>query len=349
MSEITIAFDAGFGNSKTVWGHTIDKVGRERWGESCFRSVTPAVRMDDEGALGYHPDRIQIEVNGQQYYAGPAATFGVEGRALDPNYIETDQHEVLLRAGIHIAMREIGRVFTSIDMLVLGLPVSGFAAKRARLQEIGMQSRSIPLPRHLRGKAGMEAVEVQAKQVMILPQPFGATRFAAQSLQETDDLFKSGSLSMVIDPGYRTLDWYVSNGMYPEMNLSGSFDGGVSAIFRVVSQRIGFDAGTGSLEFDQIESGLESGTINLGYKVIDMQPYHAIAEQEADRQVQAFLSRIDLNKLNIRRVFLAGGGARYYQKSLDKRLPGFCIEMLGDSVMANARGYWLAGRDQFDL
>lgn len=345
MSTTTIAIDIGFGNTKTVWNHTIDKGGRERWAEACFRSVTPAVSMDDQDSLGYHPDRIMIEVNGQKYYAGPAATFGVEARALDPNYIETDQHEVLMRAAIHIAMREMNRRFTSIDMLVLGLPVSGFAARGARLQEIGMRPRTIPVPRSLRGKDGLEFIEVKAKQVLVRPQPFGAMRYAAQNLHETDDLFKPGALSMVIDPGYRTLDWYVSNAMVPEMNLCGSFDGGVSSIFRVVSQRIGYDSGTGSLEFDQIEGGLESGQINLGYKVIDMQPYHAIAEQEADRQVQAFLARIDLNKLNIRRVFLAGGGARFYEKSLAARLPGFRIATVADSVMANARGYWLGGRD----
>lgn len=82
---------------------------------------------------------------------------------------------------------------------------------------------------------------------------------------------------MVIDPGYNTLDWFVSNAMMPEMKLSGSFNGGVSSIFRVLSQRIGFDTGVGSLEFDQIEHGLETGTINLGYKVIDMAQYYEVA------------------------------------------------------------------------
>lgn len=31
-----------------------------------------------------------VEHNGQAYYAGPAASMGVEARFLDPNYIETD-------------------------------------------------------------------------------------------------------------------------------------------------------------------------------------------------------------------------------------------------------------------
>lgn len=177
MSKTTIAIDTGFGNTKAVWNHTIDKGGRERWGETCFRSVTPLALMDEqENGLGAHPDRITIEVNGQKYYAGPAATFGVEGRALDPNYIETDQHEVLLRAAIHIAMRELGRKFTSIDTLVLRLPVSGFAARGARLQEIGMQPRSIPLPPSLRGKDGEQSITVQAQQVLVLPQPYGGMR-----------------------------------------------------------------------------------------------------------------------------------------------------------------------------
>lgn len=344
-----IATDIGNGNTKVVWSHGLDKQGRSsRWGEVCFRSITTNVVANEESAgLASHPDRVLIEHNGQSYYAGPAATMGVEARSLDPNYIETDQYEVLLRASIHLAMRELGRFSNSIDLLVVGLPVSGFTSRGRRLHEIAMQARQIPVPKHLvHTTGGASSIEVKASRCLVLPQPFGGLRAAAQNAPADDPIYQPGKLTMIIDPGYRTLDWFVSNGMSPELKLSGSYDGGVSYILRIVSQQVGFDHGTGSLEFDQVEEGLSSGKINLGFKVIDMAPYQQLAVDAARREIAAFLGRIDMNKAQLTRVILTGGGAKFYEQALRERLPGYSIESMSDSVMSNARGYWLAGCDQ---
>lgn len=343
-----IAVDIGYGNTKVVWSHTLDRQGKSRWGEICFRSITPPVVVDEESTgIASNPDRVLIELNGQSYYAGPAATMGVEARALDPNYIETDQHEVLLRVAIHLAMRELGRFTSQIDMLVLGLPVSGFTSRGSRLNEIALQPRQIPVARHLRGN-GPSSITVQAKQCLILPQPYGGMRAASQNASADDPIYQSGKLSMIIDPGYRTLDWFVSNGMSPELKLSGSFDGGVSNILREVSQRIGYEHGTGSLEFDQIEEGLETGSINLGFKVIETEPYRRIAAEAAKREIAAFLGRIDANRARLSRVLLTGGGAKFYEAALKDKLPGYKIETMPASVMSNARGYWLTGCDALE-
>lgn len=350
MANIVIGIDVGYGNTKAVWSHSLDKFGKERWGEICFRSIAPLMVVDEEGVGGtQNPDRIRIPFKGKQYYAGPAATLGIESRALDPNYIESDEHEVLLRTSLHIAMREMRQVFDEIDMLVVGLPVSGFNARGKRLREIALQARDIPVPLSLQTAGVPGTVSVRIKQVKVLPQPFGGMRYAAQNLPEDDALFSERALSMVIDPGYRTFDWFVANGMRPEMKLSGSFDGGVSSLLRQISQKIGYDHGTGSLEFDQVEEGLIRGSINLGYQVIDTKPYQATLLDAARKEVMAFLGRIDSNKARLSRVFLVGGGASYYKLALSEKLPGYQIQTLDNSVMGNARGYWFAGCDEFDV
>lgn len=347
-ARTVIAIDVGYGNTKVVWGHSLDKQGRSKWGEACFRSITPNVVVNEESAgMATHPDRIHIELNGQSFYAGPAATLGVEARMLDPNYIETDQHEVLVRAAIHLAMRELGTFSNTIDMLVLGLPVSGFSSRGRRLLEIGLRERAIPVPKSMAHTAGGAlSIQVKAARCLPLPQPFGGLRAAAQNAASDDSLYQPGKLNMLIDPGYRTLDWFVSNGMTPELKLSGSFDGGMSNILRAVSQQIGFDHGTGSLEFDQVEDGLNTGQINLGFQVINMKPYQQLAMDAARREIAAFLGRIDMNKARFSKVILTGGGARFYEAALRERLPGYQIETMADSVMSNARGFWLAGCDQ---
>lgn len=350
MKQKIIGIDVGYGNTKAVWSHGLNKTNKEHWGEICFKSVVPLALVNEEENSGnVNPNRILMNINGKHYYAGPAASIGIESRVLDPNYIESNEHEALIRASLHLMMREMNQIIETIDMMVLGLPVSGFSARNKKLLEIGLRPREVPVPISLQKNGKPSTVVVKATKVMVLPQPFGELRYAAQDIPADDEMFSERALSMVIDPGYRTFDWFVSNGLNPEMKLSGSFDGGVSSVLRQVSQKVGFDYGTGSLEFDQIEEGLIRGSINLGYQVIDTKPYQSTALDAARKEVSAFLARIDSNKARLSRVFLTGGGATFYAEALKEKLPGYRIEMLKNSVMGNARGYWMAGCDTLDI
>lgn len=341
-----VAVDVGYGNTKVVCGRGLDRNSKVRWSELVFPSIAPAMVVNEDHAGFFpNPDRIPIEHNGKTFYTGPKATSGVVPRVIEPNYIATELHEILLKAAIHFAMRESGRVITNIDMLVLGLPVSGHGAQRKELEEIGKHAtRLVPVPKALQ-KGGTESVEVTVKDCMVLPQPYGALRLAAQDLGSADPIFHPGVLSMVVDPGYRTLDWFVSEEMKPEIKLSGSYDGGVSSILREISQRVGYDHGTGSLEFDTVDRGLKTGRINLGHKVIDMTPYQAQVVDLARAEIGAFVTRLSPPSSNIGRVILAGGGKDLYEQALRERFQGSDVLSLDNPVMSNARGYWLTGCD----
>lgn len=349
MEKKVIAIDVGYGNTKVVWGHGKDKLGKYRWGEMSFASIAPRVVADEQkSGLKANPDKILIELDGNRYYAGPAASKGIESRMLEADYIKSDLHEIMLRASIHLAMREMGVLFTEIDVLVLGLPVSGFLSRLEDLREIGMRPREIPVPENLRTTNGPEFVTVTPKNVMITTQPYGGLRYAAENMPETDPLFDEDGLAMVIDPGYRTFDWFIANGFKPEMKLSGSFDGGSVNILRQVSQQIGYDTGEGSLEFDLVEEGLQKGSINLPHVKIDMKPYAKTVLEAARSEVMTFLTRNDVNKWRLNRIFLTGGAASYYHGALKQLMPNYEITRLDNSLMANARGYWLLGCDSID-
>jgi plasmid segregation protein ParM len=340
-----VAIDVGYGNTKVVCSRSPERQGKVRWSELVFPSIAPAVLVnEDQAGFHHNRDRVQIVHNGKAYYTGPKATSGVVPRIIEPNYIATDLHEILIKAAIHFAMRESGRVITSIDMLVLGLPVSGHVAQRDELEELGKRTRTVPIPKALQ-KGGVETAEVKVKECMAVPQPYGSLRLAAQDIAGDDPLFQAGILSMVVDPGYRTLDWFVSEEMKPEIKLSGSYDGGVSSILREISQRIGYDHGTGSPDFDTVERGLKTGRINLGYKVIDTTPYLDQVVELARAEIGSFVTRMGSKSTNISRVILAGGGASLYEQALRERFQGSDVLLLSDPVMSNARGFWLTGCD----
>ena len=141
MKPKIIGIDIGYGNTKAVWSHGLDKANKEVWGEVCFKSIVPFARFNDEQNSGsFNADRILMDINGRHYYAGPAACIGNAEISLDPDHIETDKHEALLRASLHLMMRETGQIIENIDVMVLGLPVSGFASRNEKLYEIAGKS-----------------------------------------------------------------------------------------------------------------------------------------------------------------------------------------------------------------
>lgn len=145
----------------------------------CFKSIVPFARFNDEQNSGsFNADRILMDINGRHYYAGPAACIGNAEISLDPDHIETDKHEALLRASLHLMMRETGQIIENIDVMVLGLPVSGFASRNEKLYEIALRPRIVPVPFSLQKNGKPEKVVVKATKALILPQPF--VRFDTQ-------------------------------------------------------------------------------------------------------------------------------------------------------------------------
>lgn len=344
MKQKIISIDVGYGNTKAVWDYGLEKTNNNRWGEACFPSIVLADYLNTGKRGGNFSDGgILMDVNGKKYYAGPGVPIGIERRVLNHHYIESDGYEAMIRASLYLMMKEKNQIIETIDMMVLGLPVSSLFKSSKKLMEIALRPREVPVPIFLQKNGNPATVVVQATKALVLPQPFGSLRYVAKDLSFDDEFFSERASSMVIDPGYWKFNWLVSNGFNPEMQLSGSFDGGISSVFRQVGQKIAFDYGIGSLEFNQIEEGLIRGNIDLGYQVIDTKPYRSTALDAVRNEVGAFLARIDLNKSKLSRVFLTGGGAEFYAEALQEKLPGYRIEMLKDSVMANARGHWIAG------
>jgi plasmid segregation protein ParM len=338
-----LAIDVGYGNLKAVWGGGVD----QDWREICFRSVSPAVSRDVSLAGFGSTDRILVPVNGTQYAVGPHADRMAGGQlSLNPNYIETPEYEALICGAWHYYLRDMGRLDAMVDLLVLGLPVSNFAQQRTRLLDLGGRLRQTPLPEAVMNSSlmGSRLLNVRARQVLVLPQPFGTLMLVTADPAHMS-ILDEGCLSLVIDPGYSTFDWLVSDGTTPRMDMSGAFAGGVSRLLRAVARKVSQDHGIDVPELPRIEQALHDGVLNTGVRKIDMHAYDAAIAQEARAVVSSFLQRFVPGELGIKHIFLTGGGARFFLDALRDRLPEYDICVLPDSLMGNARGYYVAGCD----
>lgn len=333
------AVDIGFGNVKAVWGQEAET----GWSETIFRSVCPPAfsGLSVDGVA--EANRVVVEAQGSEYFVGPHADRvrgGIQG--LNPEYIHTPQYEALLAGAWHYMMRDVGCVVGSIDTLVLGLPVSEYRAKRELLREIGMRPRRVPLPAGMRTPEGNSWVQAKPKRVQVVPQPMGMLVLASE-LSGNEELLNEDCRTLAIDPGHYTFDWLLSDGTKPRMDLSDSLTGGVAQLLNAIAREITNDHGGTSMDTKRIEEALLKGSLNLGHKLIDMEPYRKVAEREAELVIGMFLSRLNPAEHGVSRIVLSGGGASLYCQALQNRLPQYNIQVLKDGAMSNARGYYLVG------
>lgn len=339
MTKIILACDIGYGNTKLVF----DKTPTE-WNELCFKSSVPkstqglsTLSREMTSSL----DRIAIPVSGAQYLVGPEAHISGGAAILGTDYIERPEYLALLRGSIYYMMKKSGVVRKEIDVLALGLPVSNWQLKHVRLSAIGMGPHTIPVPAALREIHG-ETVEVTVKRTVVFPQPMGALHNA---MADRTSLDRAGdkTIHMVIDPGYNTFDWFVSVGVRPDLQRSGSLQGGVSQLLKLVSNAAGAKLGVGSLNLNEVKRGLESGQLSSHGKRLDMREFQPLMQSAAAEVVDRFLNSIDLG-LGLDTIHLAGGGAKFYIEALRKAFSDYNIMVEESSVMANARGFYLLGQ-----
>lgn len=338
MKKNIIAIDIGYGNTKLVFGRE-----NNSWGDLCFRSTTPKVnvpQVDVSKGMTGSLDRTPVSVDGATYLVGPEAYISGGGAILSTDFVARPEYLALLKGSIFYSMKKTGTVIEHIDMLVLGLPVSNWQPRQAALTVLGAGPHSISVPMALRSTYG-EKVDVTVGKVLVLPQPMGALHYANHCLP-TDKKLSAKGVHMVIDPGYNTFDWFVSVGLRPDLQRCGSLQGGVSQLLKLVANAAGGRLGVGSLNLVEVENGLTTGEMRVHGKCLDMTEFRPMMESAAEQVVDRFVNSIDMS-LGISSVQLAGGGASFYLNALKKAFAGYEISVSEESVMANARGFYLVG------
>jgi len=116
------------------------------------------------------------------------ATDNLCATHLHDRYTETPEYLALLRGAL-VAMK-----VPEVDLLVLGLPVSHFMAKKATIEKLDVGTHDVGSGR-----------KVVVRKVMVLAQPQGALMYFADLHQKMASIEHEQSL--VIDAGMRTFDW----------------------------------------------------------------------------------------------------------------------------------------------
>lgn len=342
MEKMPMAFvmgmDIGYGNLKIAFGDSAEAGPFAEIYPACAVPAelvaTSLFQSDTENETG-----IRVQVDGVDWMAGVPgeAVQRHAPRQLHEGYVGSTPWTALAYAGLLMTGK------TVIDKLVVGLPVQHYEEQQRREQvKTLLQKVHVVLPRR----------HVEVREVQVVPQPVGAYVDAINGHWCPEDAQErlAEETSLVIDPGFFSLDWTLvrAGGRYAAL-ASGSSLLAVSQLLEATKKLIGKDYGK-MPTITQLESCLQNGrkTLFVFHQEIILKPYYEQAAQliarEAFSDMRGMLRQVD-ESINF--IVLAGGGATLYAPLAQEVYPDSQILVSETPELANAQGFWYLGAQSF--
>jgi plasmid segregation protein ParM len=324
MEPVVRALDIGFGHTKFVSG-------MDRGDVRCahFPSVAYPTESDETAdPMGGRRKTVGIPIDGLIYEVGPDVHLAADifnAKQMHERYSETAEYLALLRGALYYMKVE------RIDLLVVGLPVAAFKArKRAVLERLVLGRHDVG-----RGKS------VRVERARVVPQPQGALMHYGHVHNRVAEVRKERSL--IIDPGARTFDWLVTQGMQLMEKKSHSVNRGMFDVLQAIASGISKATGTQFREYDLIDTALRGGKNPVIFQQeYDLAKHLPLARKIAEQAVGEMLHYVG-DASDIKNIILVGGGAFFFKKAIKEAFPKHRIHELKDALYANVKGFQLAG------
>lgn len=327
-SLIVRAVDVGFGNVKATDGLDENNI------PICmmFPSVAPVASDKSLTAevLGKRKV-VKVKVKGTQYEVGEDATISRVGygKNLDEHYSTSDTYTALLYGAISMMDLPARR----IDMLVLGLPISTYEKKKDALSAKFVGTHDLG-----NGKV------IEIGECKVVPQPIGGFYDYAMVNGVLRDMMSQTTL--IIDPGYFTLDWVVTHGNKPIDSRCGAADnGGMAKVLEAIAEAMSKDLDNIG-DVTRLDMALRTNNKLTVYgQAIDLAKYIPAATPVIEEAVNKMMHSVG-NMADIDNIILIGGGSRFYYETIQNRVkqkihrndPQY-------AATANVRGFHFVGAE----
>lgn len=312
------------------WGWTkYSKVdGKGEVSFAAFPSLAPkSVGMDLSNSVLGRRDTVAVKVDGTEYEVGPDSgdlDSNDSTRSLNDNFIFTDQYKAVFFGALYYMGTP------EIDVLVVGLPLNNMAsAEKLKAAMIGEH------------KITDDRI-VTVKDVLVLAQPMGALYYCLGKKKELGLEFMDDDLNLIIDPGFVTLDFLLSNGKKIIENRSGAHPAGVSKVLRAISESISDKHGIRYENLSAIDRGLRRRKIKINGVEEEMEPHIRSTRAVLEGGLN-FVKNIVGQGSDIDNIILVGGGSSVYRKTLESFYPNHKLTVIEDAQYANVKGFYQAG------
>lgn len=273
-------------------------------------------------------DTVVVDVDGTKYEVGPDSAdldSSDVTRNLNDQYIHTEQYKAVF-FGALAYMNE-----PTIDLLVVGLPLSNMGAA-AKLRDL------------MRGTHKINGdITVEVKDALVLPQPLGGLYYCMSLKNEREEFeFLDEEVNLVIDPGFLTFDFLLSNGDKVIENRSSAHTGGVSKVLRSISDSISAKFGIRYENLSAVDKGLQRRKIKINGEVESLDEHIRNTRAVLEGSVN-FMKNMVGDGSDVDNLILLGGGSSIYRRTIEQYYPKHKLLILEDAQLANVKGYQLAG------
>lgn len=313
------------------WGYT--KLSRAAAGGAieflAFPSLAPRhVGTNLSGSVLGARDTVVVDVDGTLYEVGPDSAdldTNDASRNLNDAYIHTEQYRAVFLGALHYIGEPV------IDVLVVGLPLSNMHnADKLKALMVGQHRVN-----------GGKTVEV--KDALVLPQPLGGLYYCIGLKDTMPELeFIAEEMNLVIDPGFLTFDFLVSNGSKAIENRSGAHNSGVSKVLRAVAESVSARYGIKYENLSAIDRGLRRRKIKINGETVELDEHIRNTRSVLEGAVN-YMRNLVGDGSDIDNIILLGGGAAIYRRTIEQYYPKHRIVAIEDTQLANVRGFQAAG------
>jgi len=323
--KIVRAIDLGWGYTK--YSHF--DIETEKLGFSSFPSLAPrSAGLDLSMSIVGKRDTVVVDVDGTKYEVGPdSADLDTNDatRNLNDQYIHTEQYKAVFYGALHYIAEK------TIDLLVVGLPLSNMNSA-AKLKALMIGTHKIN-----------DEQTVEVKDCLVLPQPLGGLYYCLSLGTEREDFeFLNEEMNLVIDPGFLTFDFLLSNGEKVIENRSSAHTGGVSKVLRSIAESISNKFGMKYDNLSAIDRGLRRRKLKINGEVEGLEDHIKNTRSVLEGSVN-YMKNIVGDGSDIDNIILLGGGSHIYQKTINSYYPKHKVILLENAQEANVQGFQLAG------
>lgn len=279
-------------------------------------------------------DTVIVSVDGKDYEVGRDAALAQSGfsfdRTLDADFSRTPAHLALLKGAMHY----MG--VTDIDVLILGLPNNTYVSHKEDLI-----SRVV-------GRHDVTSDKVvTVRDCKVIPQALGGFYYYGQESGRLREMVRNEETTLVVDPGFRTLDWMVCVGNKPVDARSGALkDGGAASMLVMLKEKIEADAGQEIGNLVKLDKAWrEDKPFRLYGEEIQLDKYRDMVETIAADRFNQIVHAIG-GAGDIDNVVVVGGPAKVFGRAIMKKLPKQRVWFADtDNHFANAKGFYMMGAE----
>lgn len=323
--KVIRALDLGWGYTK----YSRFNAAAETMEYNSFPSLAPrSTGVDLSMSILGKRDTVVVNVDGTRYEVGPDSAdldTSDASRSLNEQFIHTEQYKAVFYGALHY----IGEA--EIDLLVVGLPLSNMAAA-GKLREMMVGTHKINNDR-----------TVVVKDALVLPQPLGGLYHCfSQKDARPEFEFIDEDANLVIDPGFLTFDFLLSNGDKVVETRSSAHTGGVSKVLRSISDSISAKYGIKYENLSAIDKGLRRRKLKINGEVESLEDHIKNTRSVLEGSVN-YMRNIVGDGSDIDNIILLGGGSHIYRRTIEQFYPKHNLIVLEDAQTANVRGFQLAG------